>query len=788
MAELLKDPRFADIPKNPKFRGMPKNERKIKIDKRFSSMLKNKEFRVVYTVDKRGRPVNQSSSENLRKYYDLSSEDDTDDDDDDDDDNNDGDNEIDDQVESDNSTKNKKLSKKKESVKADKKIKVVEKKKVSKNEKINNKKIKKKTCVKKDETDSSETEIDDIDNDVLGENVDYETNNSSATDDDANDSNVEKPEVIKNKIDKKKENMKNTNAKLKSKVSEKLKDLSVDYARGKGVLLSSSSSEEESSEEEEEDIDHNWGELDKDAEQVDEPTERLALCNMDWDKIRAVDLMVLFTSFLPPGGLVRSVTIYPTEFGLERMKEEDIKGPIEITEAKRIKDNNLNNETDENDQDSNNQMEKIRQYQLNRLKYYVAVIVFDSKSSAEKIYTALDGIEYESTATKIDLRVITDDKVFNQEPKEVCDKYPDVSKYKPRNFITTALQQVNVKSTWDENNMGRQEFIKKINSGQLDEISNDLISTYVKLSSSDDDDLDNENFDNSNDEIKFKNDKKQSRIDRFRSLLKEMEENDNKKEEDEYEIECTWGLNLKEKSEKLVEEKMNNKDELAPFDKYLLKRKEKKKSKIQEKKKKLGNVSDSEDSIPSDIDMNDPYFKNEIMKIKSNKTNNKKSKKTSTLCNDDNDDDKDKQDNAELELLLLDKEDEKLKNHFDMNKIEENEASSKSKKKRLRKKKTEVNKNNCQDNFTVNVDDPRFVAIYSSHDYNIDPTDPHYRKTKGTEALVKEKLKRRVKNDNTIEEAPTKRPKDNKTLNVDVEALVNRVKYNTKNMSKNKKK
>lgn len=743
MAELLKDPRFAGIPKNPKFRGMPKNERKIKIDKRFSSMLKNEEFRVVYTVDKRGRPVNQSSSENLRKYYDLSSEDDTAAADDDND-NNDGDNEIDDQVESDNSTKNRKLSKKKESVKADKKIKNLEKKKVNKNEKI-----KKKTCVKKDETDSSKMKIDDI------EKVNYETNSSAETDDDENYSDVDKPEVIKNKIDKikNKENKKknNTNIKLKSKVSEKLKDLSVDYARGKGVLLSSSSSEEESSEEEEENIEHNWGELDKNVEQVDEPTERLALCNMDWDKIRAVDLMVLFTSFLPPGGLVRSVTIYPTEFGIERMKEEDIKGPIEITEAKKTQDNNnLNNETDENDQESDNQMEKIRQYQLNRLKYYVAVIVLDSKSSAEKIYTALDGIEYESTATKIDLRVITDDKVFNQKPKEVCDKYPDVSKYKPRNFITTALQQVNVKSTWDENNMGRQEFIKKINSGQLDDISSDVISTYVKLSSSDDD-SDNENLDNSNDGIKFKNDKKQSRIDRFRSLLKEMEENDNKKKEDDIEIECTWGLNLKEKSEKLVEKKMNNKDELAPFDKYLLKRKEKKKSKIEEKKKKLGNVSDSEDSIPSDIDINDPYFKNEIMKIKSNKTKNKKSKKNSTLCNDDTDDDENKQDNAELELLLLDREDEKLKNHFDMNKIEENEASSKSKKKRLRKKKTEEDKNNCQDNFTVNVDDPRFVAIYSSHEYNIDPTDPHYRKTKGTEALVKEKLKRRVKNDNPIE-------------------------------------
>lgn len=67
-----------------------------------------------------------------------------------------------------------------------------------------------------------------------------------------------------------------------------------------------------------EDIDHKWGELDADAGTTEEATHRLAACNLDWDRIRAMDLMVLFNSFLPPSGAIKSVVIYPSEYGKQR--------------------------------------------------------------------------------------------------------------------------------------------------------------------------------------------------------------------------------------------------------------------------------------------------------------------------------------------------------------------------------------------------------------------------------------------------------------------------------------
>ena len=89
---------------------------------------------------------------------------------------------------------------------------------------------------------------------------------------------------------------------------------SIDYARGEGNLYSDSSSEEESEENEEENKEgeyfDKWGELDGDAETTEEETARLAVCNMDWDRVGAEDIFLALSSFCPAAGSVTGVEIF----------------------------------------------------------------------------------------------------------------------------------------------------------------------------------------------------------------------------------------------------------------------------------------------------------------------------------------------------------------------------------------------------------------------------------------------------------------------------------------------
>lgn len=476
---------------------------------------------------------------------------------------------------------------------------------------------------------------------------------------------------------------------------------------------SGSTTSEESELEVDNEFDHKWGELHTDAPEIEKPTSRIAVCNMDWDRIKADDLLVLLNSFKPPDGIIQSVKIYPSEFGIQRMKEEEINGPKELTE--KILQSDEDDDTNTEDGAAYHR-EKLRKYQLSRLKYYFAIVECDSSETAAVIYKELDGMEYESSAVTIDLRFVPDDMTFEQEPSSVATSLP--STYKPSLFTTTALQQIKVHLTWDETDPRRLEAMQNAFAKGKEANPQDVDLSAFLASSSDDE---SEDIQENTAKIEEMDDNisKKKKVEKYKELLQDLG-NNNDKETNPVELEITWEPGLQKAAKDLVKTKQKA-EQLTPWEQYLNKRKDKKKKKQKEKSSQL--KQDSENS---------EFCEDEI---------------NSTRKDSSADEEKDNKD-AEMLGLLLDKdvtiEDKK------------NNKLKKTRKEKLRKTKE-------LKNFHVDVADPRFSALYTSHLFNIEPADPHFRETEGMKAFMKEKQRQRKKNKNTGEEF-TKISKDTANL------------------------
>ncbi|KAJ9613600.1 pre-rRNA-processing protein esf1, partial [Cladophialophora chaetospira] len=274
----------------------------------------------------------------------------------------------------------------------------------------------------------------------------------------------------------------------------------------------SSTSDEESDEDVEEvDEELNVGPAQQDDVPTGEVTSRIAIVNLDWDNIHAADLMAVFSSFLPSaGGSLLNVAIYPSQFGKERLEREEMEGPpkeIFSNTGRGGNNEDINDEeeadedikasilkNDDGDQDFN--PTALRKYQLERLRYFYAILTFSSPAVAKHVYDAVDGTEYLRTANFFDLRFVPDDTDFgSDEPREDCDRMPD--DYKPNEFVTDALQHSKVKLTWDAEDTGRKEAVARAFQGgkamgkkgmqeMMDE--NDL-RAYLASDGSDDDNM-----------------------------------------------------------------------------------------------------------------------------------------------------------------------------------------------------------------------------------------------------------------------------------------------------------
>ncbi|XP_056136080.1 ESF1 homolog [Lampris incognitus] len=739
------DDRFLRVQKDPRFWEMPEKESKIKIDKRFQAMFHDKRFKLKYTMDKRGRPINHSSTEDMKRFYNVS-------------DSEEEDAESKKVVER-KKNKNKAKGMLKGEIKAEKEPNK-EKDTQDKDFKITGKQLIRGVRVVEaddnDDDDEQEEEhqsLDEVDEDNrVGDSSEEEEGEEE--DGDVSDE-VESGDEDDNEVS---EAESHSDQDSSISESEEDSDSGPDLARGKGNVETSSDEDDEDEVDailrhEEEEIEHDWGELCKDASRNDQVTMRLAVCNMDWDRIKAKDLLALFGSFKPNGGVILSVKIYPSEFGRERMHLEKTQGPLELRA--------LPDDPEEDNEEQRVYREKMRDYQFKRLKYYYAVVECDSAETASKIYNECDGFEYESSCSIIDLRFVPDDVTFDEEPKDVASEV-DLSAYTPKLFTSAATSTSKVELTWDETDHERVTALqRKFNKDEMLEMD---FNAYLASSSEDEEEEEEEEngeeLDMDGDKAegqkkgetaeeedkpraneKKKKKKTTEQIAKYRELLKSIQEKEKRQQEDkDMEMEITWVPGLKETTEQLVKKKLEGKDEPTPWEGYLNKKKEKKKQKKAKRKQGATDSELSDDELPPDVDFNDPFFAEELgsSELKT-RTKGKKNKKAEEVERTPEENEELEKQKAEIALLMEDEDDAQHK-HFNYDQIVKEQNLSKKKKKKLLKKK---DKHVEEDDFQVDVRDPRFQAMFTSHLFSLDPCDPNYKKTKGTQSFLAEKQRRR---------------------------------------------
>lgn len=620
-----------------------------------------------------------------------------------------------------------------------------------------------------------------------------------------------------------------------------------------------SPSEEDSSSDEENDLDVSdeevFGILDgqeADGEGVPlgEVTSRLAVVNLDWDNIRAVDLMAVFSSFVSDPGQIKTISVYPSDFGKERMEREEMEGPPKeiFTRPKGNTDMEKSDSASENPYDEASSVEeddeqikksllhedtsqdfnsaKLRRYQLERLRYYYAVLVCSSPSVAQSIYEAVDGTEYLTTANFFDLRFIPGNTDFSLDrPRDECTRIPEG--YRPNEFVTDALQHSKVRLTWDADDGTRKEAQKRAFVASRANIEQNDLKAYLGSDTSDDDDdipepivvdatMDTTQAPEHSSMVPSEPvprlSKKEAERQRMRALLgldvesitQASKESKSDKSAPAGDMQITFSSGLTasstEPKDPIFTNSLDDREETT-VEKYVRKEKERK-ARRKSKLKTLGeggelapgtslnNSTAPGDAPPNgealpqankdeDLGFSDPFFADPSSKpaatqqTPADRREAKRLKKAERAAEEA----ASAAQRAELELLTLPDDDPANHNglnHFNMKDILKAEkALAKSKKSRKRKardreKERQALKVMGEDRFKVDVQDPRFGALFERPEFAIDPSHPRYMGTGGMKELLEEgRRKRRRSHDGEAEEVEVGRRRERRNGEVD---------------------
>ncbi|KAF8971365.1 hypothetical protein BDZ97DRAFT_1901573 [Flammula alnicola] len=562
-----------------------------------------------------------------------------------------------------------------------------------------------------------------------------------------------------------------------------------------------------------------------DDQEAAERTSRLAIVNLDWDHVRAHHLYKICGSLVSPTapvvrasssaivepapdrrrtgrgqpgaqvnvarGKVLSVRVYPSDFGKQRMAREEREGPPpEIFKKKDLDVDDIDEKNvyevggeDEYDED------KLRKYQLERLRYYYAIVTCDTVDAASHIYNELEGTELERSANVFDMSFVPEDMSFENEPRDEATDEVN-TQYKAVEFVTDALRHSKVKLTWDDDDPERNQVTRRALTRK--EIEESDFRAYIANTSSESesDGAEGKGGAPKQQKKKDKKDKKASR-DKLRALL--LGGNDDAMPEgwgddaggdDDVDMEITFTPGLSKKDDK---------DETT-LERYQRKMREKRKKRKEEVKDK--DTDEREVGGKKETKLEDDFFEagsddeqgqaeqEKPAKGKSKKDKKQKSKKSNQDGGDDDEDKPAARAEAtaeELALLVASDNPNAEPKHFNLKSVIK--AEKQKKRRKGRKGKTTEDDNEAQEDFVMDVKDERFKVLFEDHQFAIDPTNPHFKKTKAMSALLDERQKRqRELRDEHVEGAPSRPKTTGETGPKSLQSLVESVKRKSTNI------
>nr|XP_018263187.1 uncharacterized protein I303_04680 [Kwoniella dejecticola CBS 10117]OBR85345.1 hypothetical protein I303_04680 [Kwoniella dejecticola CBS 10117] len=418
-------------------------------------------------------------------------------------------------------------------------------------------------------------------------------------------------------------------------------------------------------------------------------------------------------------------------------------------------------------------MDQLRQYQLERLRYFYAIATFSSVAAAEHVMDECNGTEFERTANIMDLSYVPDGMEFADD--EVRDEATKEAKgYRGNDFVTDALRHSKVKLTWDQDDPNRVKMTRRtLTREEIEEQDfNKLVAASgSEASSSSEDEEDAEDASSNKKKTKGKEESKsktktskaskKERTEKLRQLLLAGNDEDGdiwgkagtaKANAKKDEMEITFKPALSGKLGEGVDE-----ENMTTLERYQLRMKEKK----NRKKEKL-ELKRATKAIENDEDQSgdegggagaggkDDFFGSDSDNEKDGEAANgggavdsedeegitfEKPKKFNMIPTNEVEDD----------LRQLIGSSDKADTNFSMKDIIKSEKEGK-KRRRHKKNKSKAGDEQREEElgpegWKINVADPRFKAIHEEAEYAIDPSNPHFTKTKAMQDLLSHRSK-----------------------------------------------